>query len=228
MLTFVIRRMIATVFVVFTITVLVFLIFFHTPGVDPARKLAGRNPSPETIKAIKHQYGLDRPLPVQYVILMKKLFISRDLTSYTNQGQRVVPEIVAATPVTLSLVLGAAVIWVVVSILMGVAAAVLRGTIFDPMLMVLALIGISMPVFWLGEMVQAPGDPVAGAVGAVHRPLRAGAAGRPDRDRERGLRAHRPRQGSQREAGAAAPHAAHLDDQLREPVRPRLRGAGGR
>jgi peptide/nickel transport system permease protein len=64
----------------------------------------------------------------------------------------VVPEIVAATPVTLSLVLGAAVIWVVVSILMGVAAAVLRGTIFDPMLMVLALIGISMPVFWLGEM----------------------------------------------------------------------------
>src|SRR6476469_1260890 len=132
MLTFVIRRMIATVFVVFTITVLVFLIFFHTPGVDPARKLAGRNPSPETIKAIKHQYGLDRPLPVQYVILMKKLFITRDLTSYSNQGQKVVPEIVAATPVTLSVVL--------------------RGTIFDPMLMVLALIGISMPVFWLGEM----------------------------------------------------------------------------
>jgi len=152
MLTFVIRRMIATVFVVFTITVLVFLIFFHTPGVDPARKLAGRNPSPETIKAIKRQYGLDRPLPVQYVILMEKLFITRDLTSYSNQGQKVVPEIVAATPVTLSLVLGAAVIWVVVSIIMGVAAAVLRGTIFDPMLMVLALIGISMPVFWLGEM----------------------------------------------------------------------------
>jgi peptide/nickel transport system permease protein len=152
MLTFAIRRMLATVVVVFTITVLVFMIFFHTPGVDPARKLAGRNPSPETIKAIKHQYGLDRPLPVQYVILMKKLFISRDLTSYTNQGQRVVPEIVAATPVTLSLVLGAAMIWVVVSILMGVAAAVLRGTVFDPMLMVLALIGISMPVFWLGEM----------------------------------------------------------------------------
>jgi peptide/nickel transport system permease protein len=83
---------------------------------------------------------------------MKKLFITRDLTSYSNQGQKVVPEIVAATPVTLSLVLGAAVIWVVVSIIMGVAAAVLRGTIFDPMLMVLALIGISMPVFWLGEM----------------------------------------------------------------------------
>src|SRR5436305_5038438 len=152
MLTFVIRRMIATVFVVFTITVLVFLIFFHTPGVDPARKLAGRNPNPQTINAIKHAYGLDRPLPVQYVILMKKLFVTRDLTSYSNQGQRVTPEILAATPVTLSLVLGAAVIWVLVAIAMGVAAAVLRGTVFDPLLMVLALIGISMPVFWLGEM----------------------------------------------------------------------------
>jgi peptide/nickel transport system permease protein len=144
-LTFVLRRTLATLLVVFAI-------FFHTPGVDPARKLAGRNPNPETIRAIRHAYALDRPLPVQYVILMKKLFITRDLTSYSNQGQRVVPLIVAATPVTLSLVFGAALIWVVVAIAMGVAAAVLRGTVLDPLLMMLALIGISMPVFWLGEM----------------------------------------------------------------------------
>ncbi len=152
MLPFIVRRTLATLVVLLAITILVFLIFFHTPGVDPARKMAGRNPSPETIKAIKHAYGLDRPLPVQYVILMKKLFISRDLTSYTNQGELVVPTIVAATPVTLSLVFGAALIWVVVAVLMGLGAAVLRGTVFDPILMVIALIGISMPVFWLGEM----------------------------------------------------------------------------
>jgi peptide/nickel transport system permease protein len=151
-LAFVVRRTIGTFLVVFVITLLVFLIFFHTPGVDPARQLAGRNPTPETVKLIRHQYGLDRPLPVQYVILMKKLFITRDLTSYSNQGEKVVPEIVNAAPVTLSLVFGAAVIWVVMAIVMGVAAAVLRGTVFDPILMVLALIGISMPVFWLGEM----------------------------------------------------------------------------
>jgi peptide/nickel transport system permease protein len=151
-LPFIVRRSLATLVVLLAITILVFLIFFHTPGVDPARKMAGRNPSAETIKAIKHAYGLDRPLPVQYVILMKKLFISRDLTSYTNQGELVVPTIVAATPVTLSLVFGAAVIWVVVAVLMGLGAAVLRGTVFDPILMVIALIGISMPVFWLGEM----------------------------------------------------------------------------
>jgi peptide/nickel transport system permease protein len=66
----------------------------------------------------------------------------------------VIPEITNAAPVTFSLVLGAAVIWVVFSVLTGLAAAVLRGTILDPILMILALIGISMPVFWLGEVVN--------------------------------------------------------------------------
>ena len=150
--TFIVRRLIGMVAVMFAITVMVFLIFFATPGVDPARQLAGRNPSPQAIKEIRHQLGLDRALPVRYVIMMKKLFVTRDLVSYANQGQRVLPEIVSATPVTLSLVLGAAVIWVVISVVMGLAAAVLRGSIWDPLLMILALIGISMPVFWLGEV----------------------------------------------------------------------------
>src|SRR5262249_53330287 len=75
-----------------------------------------------------------------------------DLVSYGNQALKVVPAIFSATPVTFSLVFGAAVIWVVMSILLGLLAVVLKGTIFDPLLMILALIGISMPVFWLGEM----------------------------------------------------------------------------
>jgi peptide/nickel transport system permease protein len=152
MLTFVIRRVLWTALVLFAITVLVFVIFFKTPGVDPARAIAGRNPSPLVLAEIRHQFGLDQPFPVQYLLMMKKLFITRDLVSYSNQGQLVVPEIAAAAPATLSLVFGAAVIWVVVAIAMGVAAAVLRGTILDPLLMILALIGISMPVFWLGEV----------------------------------------------------------------------------
>jgi peptide/nickel transport system permease protein len=153
-LAFIARRLLGTVAVLFAITLLVFAIFFLTPGVDPARQLAGRNPNPQTMVLIRHQYGLDRPLPVRYLILMQKLFITRDLTSYSNQGAKVVPEIVSATPVTLSLVFGAAVIWVVVSIAMGLAAAVLKGTLFDPLLMIIALIGISMPVFWLGEVMN--------------------------------------------------------------------------
>jgi peptide/nickel transport system permease protein len=150
--TFLIRRLLQMVLVLFVITVVVFLIFFHTPGVDPIRQIAGRNPSAQAVEQIRHQFGLDRPLPVQYVLMMKKILITRDLVSYSNQGQRVVPEIVQATPATLSLVVGAAVIWVVVAIAMGVAAAVYKGTVIDPILMMLALIGISMPVFWVGEL----------------------------------------------------------------------------
>ncbi len=154
MLTFIIRRVLWTVLVMFVITLLVFVIFFKTPGVDPARQIAGRNPSAQVMQEIRHQFGLDRPFPVQYGLMMKKIFVSRDLVSYSNQGQRVIPEIAAAAPATLSLVFGAAVIWVVVAIGMGVAAAVLRGTVLDPLLMIVALIGISIPVFWLGEVVN--------------------------------------------------------------------------
>ena len=152
MTAFIVRRTLWTVLVLFVITVLVFLIFFATPGVDPARQMAGRNPSAATIRQIKHEFGLDRALPVQYAIMMKKMFVSRDLVSYTNRGLKVLPQVTSAAPVTFSLVLGAAVIWVVMSIVVGLGAAVLRGTIFDPLLMILSLIGISMPVFWLGEV----------------------------------------------------------------------------
>jgi peptide/nickel transport system permease protein len=153
MAAFIIRRLLWMALVLFAISVLVFLIFFATPGVDPARQMAGRNPSPETIKNIKHEFGLDRALPVRYALMMKHMFITRDLISYGSHT-RVIPEITSAAPVTLSLVFGAAIIWIIFSILFGVAAAVLRGTIFDPLLMILALIGISIPVFWLGEVVN--------------------------------------------------------------------------
>src|SRR5262249_56145276 len=151
-LTFIVRRVLWAVLVMFVITVLVFVIFFKIPGVDPARAIAGRNPSPQILAEVRHQFGLDKPFPVHSATMMHHLFITRDLVSYSNQGQKVVPEIAAATPATLSLVFGAAVIWVVMAIAMGVAAAVLRGTVWDPLLMIVALIGISMPVFWVGEV----------------------------------------------------------------------------
>jgi peptide/nickel transport system permease protein len=154
MAVFIARRLIGLIVVLFAITVLTFLIFFATPGVDPTRALAGRNPTPETVAAIKHQFGLDRSLPMQYLLMMKRLFISRDLVSYGNQALEVVPAITSAAPVTFSLVLGAAVIWVVFAILTGVLAVVFKGTLLDPLLMILALIGISMPVFWLGEVMN--------------------------------------------------------------------------
>ncbi|HET9121010.1 MAG TPA: ABC transporter permease, partial [Solirubrobacterales bacterium] len=63
-----------------------------------------------------------------------------------------IPQLFDAAPVTFSLVLGAAILWIVGAIVIGVAAAVLRGTVFDPLLMIISLIGISIPVFWLGEV----------------------------------------------------------------------------
>jgi peptide/nickel transport system permease protein len=154
MLAFIVRRIIGLVVVLFAITVLVFLIFFATPGIDPSARLAGRNPSPATVAAVKHEFGLDRPLPVRYALMMKRLFISRDLVSYGNQALEVVPAIWAAAPVTFSLVIGAAVLWFVMSILLGLIAVTFKGTVVDPIIMILALIGISMPVFWLGEVVN--------------------------------------------------------------------------
>jgi peptide/nickel transport system permease protein len=152
MAAFLVRRLLQLILVMFVISAVVFLIFFHTPGIDPTRQIAGRNPSAAAVKEIRHQFGLDRPLPVQYVLMMKKIFITRDLVSYSNQGQKIVPEIAQAAPATLSLVIGAAIIWVVTAIAMGMAAAVYKGTLIDPLLMILALIGISMPVFWVGEV----------------------------------------------------------------------------
>ena len=154
MLTFIIRRLLWSVLVLFVITTLVFIIFFKTPGVDPARALAGRSPNAQTLAEIRAQLGLGRPFPVEYAIMMKKIFITRDLVSYSNQGTRVIQEIFAATPATMSLVFGAAVLWVVMAIAVGIAAALLRGTIFDPLIMVVALIGVSAPVFWVGQLVN--------------------------------------------------------------------------
>jgi peptide/nickel transport system permease protein len=154
MLFFVARRLVSMLFVMFSISVLVFVIFFATPGVDPAARIAGRNADQATLLAVRKDFGLDKPMPVQYGLMMKKLFITRDLTSFVNRGAKVIPQIAEAAPVTLSLVFGAAVIWVVVSTVMGLLAAVFRGTPLDTLIMVLGLIGISIPVFWLGEVVN--------------------------------------------------------------------------
>ena len=154
MLGFLIRRVSQMGFVMLGISVLVFLIFFATPGADPAARIAGRNASPETLAAVRADFGFDKTLPVQYAIMMKRLFISQDLTSFVNRGWRVVPAVLAVAPVTLSLVVGAAILWVVGGIAIGVIAAATRGSVLDRSLMVLGLIGMSMPVFWLGEVMN--------------------------------------------------------------------------
>jgi peptide/nickel transport system permease protein len=154
MLRFILKRLLATVLVLFAISVLVFLIFFATPGVDPAARIAGRGASPAVLAQVRQAFGLDRPLPIRYLLLMKQLFITRDLTSYVNIGERIVPQILRAAPVTLSLVVGAAVLWLILGIASGVLAASRRGSLIDPAVMTVGLVALSVPAYWLGEMVN--------------------------------------------------------------------------
>jgi peptide/nickel transport system permease protein len=154
MIGFAVRRLASTVLLLFAISVVTFLIFFATPGVDPAARIAGRNADPATVAQVRHSFGLDRPLPVRYLLLMDHLLITRDLTSYVNRGAAVVPQILHAAPVTLSLVIGAAVIWMVLGVLLGTLSAATRGTIADPVMMVAGVVGVSVPTYWLGEVVN--------------------------------------------------------------------------
>ncbi|MBB3237120.1 ABC transporter permease [Phyllobacterium endophyticum] len=154
MLLAVVRRAFDMVFVMFGISVIAFLIFFATPGSDPSARIAGRNATPEMLAQVRASFGFDRPLYVQYGRLMQRLFIARDLTSFVNRGQKVVPAVLQATPVTLSLVFGAAVIWLTAGIGLGIVATIFRGTVIDKGLMLLALCGVSMPVFWFGSVMN--------------------------------------------------------------------------
>ncbi len=154
MLGAIVKRLGQMLFVMFGISVLVFLIFFATPGADPAARIAGRNASPETLAAVRKDFGFDRPLPVQYALMMERLFITQDLTSFVNRGWKVVPAVIDVAPVTLSLVIGAAILWVIGGVVIGLLAAATRGSVLDRTLMMLGLIGVSMPVYWLGEVMN--------------------------------------------------------------------------
>jgi peptide/nickel transport system permease protein len=154
MRSFIIRRLISAVLVLFAISVMVFLIFFATPGVDPAARIAGRSATPQILEQVRAAFGLNRPIPIRYLLMMEHLFIKHDLTSYVNVGDRVLPQILQAAPVTLSLVIGAAVIWLIVGVLGGVVAAANRGKFIDPLIMFVGIAAVSVPAYWLGEVVN--------------------------------------------------------------------------
>ena len=148
MLVFLIRRLVGAVLVVAAISVVVFAIFVVVPGGDPAQRIAGKNATAQNIVNIRHSWGFDRPVYVQYEKMMGKM-LRGDLVSYTSQ-QNVLQQIVAGMPATFSLTIGAALIWLALGIAVGTFAAVTAGRYSSTLITTLALIGISLPVFWLG------------------------------------------------------------------------------
>jgi peptide/nickel transport system permease protein len=147
---FIIRRTLAAIGVLFVISVLTFLIFQAIPNGDPAIRIAGRTANAQTIANVRHEWGFDQPIYVQYTKTMGKIF-DGSVVSY-SQGLNVLDEIKRGLPATLSLAIGAGIIWLTLGILFGVITAIRAGRFSDRALTVLAFIGVSSPPFFLGAL----------------------------------------------------------------------------
>jgi peptide/nickel transport system permease protein len=150
MTTYIIRRLLWVIVLLFFVSLITFIVFYLLPSADPALLRAGRQPNPQLVEQIRHNLGLDKPWYGQYFDYMKALIGHFDFGySYQNNIQ-VKRQIFDRLPATISLALGAAVVWLVIGITVGTISAIKRRTLFDRVAMGGALVGISAPVYWLG------------------------------------------------------------------------------
>jgi len=159
---FLVRRLAGAVLVLIAVSFITYLIFVKIPGGDPAFRIAGRTATAQNVADIREKLRLNDPFYEQYWAMMKSLF-NGTLVSYSSQ-LNVVDQIKSGIPATFSLCIGAAIIWLFFGVLVGIISAVTAGRMSDRVITVLALIGISMPVFWLGLMTRyifAQGHPFA-------------------------------------------------------------------
>ena len=158
MLRYIARRLLYSVFVLLIISILTFLIFVKLPAGDPARRAVGRRTDPEQIANARHAFGLDRPLIVQYgrfakgLIPLPSTFLSEDVYYSFSNYLPVRQEIWRRLPVSLILGSGAAILWLLVGIPIGIATGVHPRSVGARWTMVLAIVGVSLPVFWLGQL----------------------------------------------------------------------------
>ena len=150
MLTYIIRRLLWVVVLLFVVSALTFIIFFVLPSADPAQLRAGRQPNPQLVEQIRHNLGLDRPMIVQYGEYMKQVFLHFDFGYSYQNTISVKTQIMDRLPATISLALGAAVVWLLSGITVGIISAVRSRTVLDRATMGLSLVAISAPVYWLG------------------------------------------------------------------------------
>ena len=170
MITFIVRRLIATVFLLIVVSMITFAIFFLIPRLagqntyQLATEYVGRNPTRAAVLQLEAKLGLDHPIWVQYGNFLKGIVFGAHYNSGTSvtycpppcfgysfrTQQPVWPQMVSDLPVTLSLAIGAAVIWLVGGVAIGVISALKRGTLFDRFSMGVALAGVSLPIFFTG------------------------------------------------------------------------------
>jgi peptide/nickel transport system permease protein len=171
-ITFIVRRLIATVFLLIIVSIVTFAIFFWVPKLGGettyglATQYVGRNPTPAAVHQIEQQLGLNKPLYLQYWNYLKAIVVGEHYNagpnsvycpppcfgySFKNQ-QPVWPMMTSSIPVTLSLAIGASVLWLLGGIAIGVVSALKRGSFFDRLSMGTALAGVSLPIFFTGQI----------------------------------------------------------------------------
>lgn len=166
-LAYLIRRLFAAAVMLVVIILVVFCIFFLVPrwaGVDPATMFVGKQADPAAIEAVRQKLGLGEPIFVQVWEFFKGIFVGRtyasggDVTncaapcfgySFRNE-QAIWPVLTDRFPVTLALALGAAVLWLIFGVAAGVLSALKRGSLWDRGAMIVALSGVSLPIYFTG------------------------------------------------------------------------------
>jgi len=144
------RRLLLLVPTLLGVSVIVFLFIHLIPG-DPATAILRESATAEQVAALNAKLGFDRPLPVQYLEYMGRI-LSGDLGESFHTRLTVVDQLKQKLPATFELAFSAMVIGTLVGVLLGILAAIRRGSMFDYGTMTVALVGVSMPIFWLGLM----------------------------------------------------------------------------
>ncbi|MDW0116219.1 ABC transporter permease [Sporosarcina thermotolerans] len=148
MIIFILRRFIQIIPVLLGVSLVVFLIMQMVPG-DPALLIAGEGASDEKINSIRSELGLDRSVIVQYVDYVGKI-VQGDLGISLRTGRPVLEEILVRLPITIELAFWSILITIILGIFIGITAANKQNSFIDLGLMIIALIGVSLPSFWLG------------------------------------------------------------------------------
>jgi peptide/nickel transport system permease protein len=168
-LAYLIRRLFAAAVMLVVIIMVVFGIFFLVPkwaGVDIASSFVGKQADPASVEAVRQKLGLGDPIYVQVWEFFKGIFVGRtysgggDVTEcaapcfgYSFRSEQAVwPVLTDRFPVTLGLALGAAVLWLILGVAAGVLSALKRGTLWDRGAMLIALSGVSLPIYFTGML----------------------------------------------------------------------------
>mgnify|MGYP001159018106 FL=1 len=149
MIRYIAKRLGYLVLVLVGVSSIVFTLLQISPG-DPVRMMLGESATPEAKAELREELGLDDPFLVQYGNYLKKIVFEQDLGISYNTGRPVVKEITTVFPNTVKLATAATIIAVVVGTILGIVSAVKQYSIIDNIVMVLALLGTSAPIFWIG------------------------------------------------------------------------------